>query len=129
MSFGPRQIFQRAAALIALSVAITGASRIAAADPDEDAERARIARELEDTRQRVRMLEERLRRLDSRRRDGAQSYESGVAARCSLPFFLDSSGVKRLRPECAAEAPSRCDYPFSVGYDGIKRFRSSCGRN
>jgi hypothetical protein len=83
-------------------------------------------RELNETKQRVRELEERLRQLDARRsQDGRANVNAVAEDVCALPFFLDSSGFKHVRPECL-RATTSCEQPFTIDETGIKRVRPAC---
>jgi type II secretory pathway component PulJ len=62
-----------------------------------------VARQLREARERVRVLEERLRQLDARhaREAGSDAVAKPQAKECGLPFVLDDQGIKHLRAECA----------------------------
>ena len=49
------------------------------------------------------------------------------AVNCELPFYLDSTGIKHLRSECAElAAPPSCDPPFRLNEQGVRRFLPAC---
>lgn len=108
--------------------AVVGLAAPAWADPDVDAQRAEIVRQLSEARKRVKQLEDKLSRFERR---GARTGSSAIAEsgdRCSNPFSIDRDGVKHVRAECAsAEALVSCETnPFDIGLDGIKRLRPAC---
>ena len=102
----------------------------AVAQPRIEDEREAVRRELEESRARVKKLEERLRRLEARRTESsAAPAVVRIESTCGTPFFLDQDGVKHFRPECLLAAARRaCETnPFSIDDQGIKRIRPACG--
>jgi hypothetical protein len=112
--------------LVVLGFASLTASAHAESGPE--AKRAELVREILETKERVRVLEARLRQLDSRRtapaRREAVDQPSNVDA-CARPFFLDGAGFKHVRAECALKV-SPCEFPFTLDENGFKRVRSQC---
>ncbi len=111
--------------------ALLEAPATANADPSLDAEQRELVRELEALKERARALEERIQRLKVRR--AAQARASTPAEgdagfdRCAVPFYLDASGVKHLRPDCQQVWSRRtCAQPFAFTADGIKQVRTEC---
>lgn len=103
-----------------------------AAQPRLEDERADIMRQLNESREKVRKLEERLRLLDARRAQPPAALAQHVATtavNCEIPFFLDQEGVKHFKLECLVSDPrSSCEAnPFTIDDDGIKRIRPACG--
>ena len=99
------------------------------ADPSVDSERAEIIRKLAEYKQQLRALEERLARLEARRVQSSRAVRPKAAevASCGLPFYLDPSGLKKLRPECAdSSKEASCEIPFVIDRGGIKRVREVC---
>ena len=48
-------------------------------------------------------------------------------ADCELPFYMDRSGLKRVRSECLqANKETSCDVPFMLDESGIRRVRPEC---
>jgi hypothetical protein len=102
----------------------------ARAEPRLEDERAEIMRQLNESRERVKKLEERLRQVEARRTQSAAVTVARLESTCSMPLFLDAEGVKHFRPECLAAAAARvpCDVnPFTIDGHGIKRIRPACG--
>jgi len=100
------------------------------ADPSVDAERAEILRKLVEYKQQLRALEDRLARLEARRAQSSRATRPKVSevASCGIPFYLDPSGLKKLRPECEDSAKeASCEIPFVIDRGGIKRVREVCG--
>ena len=107
----------------------------ATAQPDTETEHAELTRQLEEARQRVRQLEEKLRQVEQGRTQPApvSKLAEGKAAfpmeaECTNPFVLGRDGVKRMRPECITSGSAvSCDAsPFILGDDGIKHVRLDC---
>ncbi len=97
------------------------------AQPRMDAERSELVRQLSEYKQRVRQLEERLQKLEEQRARARVPARRAAVEGCALPFYLDSSGLKHLRPECVDDgAQVSCDMPFQIDGNGIKRFRAAC---
>lgn len=106
------------------------------AQSDTEAQRMELTRQLQDARQRVRQLEEKLRLLDQGRspHGPAANLASSKAAspaepECANPFILGADGVKHIRPECvtATSAVSCETSPFVLDDEGIKHLRLDCG--
>lgn len=101
---------------------------------DGDAKlQARVAR-LE---QRLAELEERLDLVEVGERAASRSAPSvkrstateskRAADSCASPSYLDASGVRRVRAECAqGTSAGNCETPFVVDPDGIKRVKIDC---
>lgn len=116
-----------------VACAVLGLVVPVAAKPRQDEERSELMRQLNEFKQRVRALEERIRQLDSRKPAGGESSvaEAKASDGCGIPFFMDVSGVKRVRPECMGAAVPvshqvSCAAPFEIGENGIKRVRDAC---
>jgi hypothetical protein len=109
------------------SVVLLSLAAPLAAQPRVEVERAEIVRQLNESRERVRKLEERLRVLDAQRSQ-PPAVAQRAATNCDIPFVLDQEGVKHFKLECLVSAPrSSCEAnPFTVGDDGIKRIRPGC---
>lgn len=124
----PRRLFNLR--VILPIVLLAGLAGPASAQSGADSERAEVVRQLNESRQRVRDLEEKLRQLELRRAQTAAPSLAAAANSCGIPFTLSVDGVKRLRPECvAAESGVSCEStPFSLDADGIKRVRAACNR-
>lgn len=92
---------------------------------------------------RVTLLEKRLAELEERLQlveNGEKSARSATSAKrvaateskrsadsCASPSYLDQSGVRRVRVECAqGTSTSDCETPFVVDPDGIKRVKTDC---
>lgn len=108
-------------------VAVVGFAAPAWADPDLDAERAEVTRQLREARLRLQQLEQKLNRLEQK---AARTGSSALAHanRCAMPFSIGRDGVRHVRAECtAAEEVASCEAaPFDIGRDGIKRLRPAC---
>lgn len=130
--FAPRFRSAMTHGLVALG--IFGWVASAEAQPKLDSERAELVRQLAEYRQRIQKLEDRLRQLEARRSaEPRAELHTDVSAKlrevdaCTLPFSIDSSGLKHLRPECAvAKSIASCDSPFALDENGIKRVRVQC---
>ena len=47
---------------------------------------------------------------------------------CALPFYLDGSGLKRVRSECLeVKNEASCEMPFMLDENGMRRMRPACG--
>ncbi|MGC4089285.1 MAG: hypothetical protein QM756_15640 [Polyangiaceae bacterium] len=120
-------------AALLLSFAALSVAASAPAQPRLDGERAELQRQLNESRERVKRLEERLRLLDARRAQTSKPSAS-LATNCGTPFYLDTDGVKHFRTECAAQAnaptsaPACSENPFTIDEQGIKRIRPACQR-
>ena len=109
----------------------------AAAQPLPETERVILERQLVELRQKARDLNEQIRRIEAQLgRDassaavvsprGATAKQSGTGD-CALPFYLDSTGLKRVRPEClATSSDALCDMPFLLDENGRRRVRPAC---
>lgn len=101
-----------------------------AAQPRLEEERAETLKQLNEARTRVKLLEARLRLLDSRREPPPRNVapSRALTSNCENPFFLDADGVKHVRIECLVTDPrATCDAnPFTVDDEGIKRIRPAC---
>jgi hypothetical protein len=89
-----------------------------------------VVRQLNEARQRVHILEERLRQIEAHRarENGAPEVAKSEAKECGLPFTLDEQGIKHLRAECAPSVrEASCSMPFTIDATGIKRLRAECG--
>jgi hypothetical protein len=109
-------------------VTVVGFAAPAWADPDLDAQRAEITRQLREARLRLQQLEQKLSKLEQ---SAARTGSSSLAARtdrCATPFRVGRDGVKQVRAECtlAHELVSCEAAPFDIGLDGIKRLRPAC---
>jgi hypothetical protein len=117
--------------------AVLGFASRAAAEPRLGADRGDLHRQLVDLQRREREIDEKIRRIEAElARDAAArtaasrtlaSAGPSVPPACILPFYLDSSGIKHLRPECVelAGRPS-CDPPYNLDEHGVRRFRPAC---
>ena len=116
------------------SVCLLGLARNARAEAGLHGERRDLARQLAEEKQRLRETEQRIRRLEAelaRERHSTRVVEQQPEpTNCTLPFFLDASGLKHLRTECMgdpSEAPLiSCAAPFEFREDGLKRVRPEC---
>ncbi|MFZ5892272.1 MAG: hypothetical protein ACOY0T_14535 [Myxococcota bacterium] len=121
--------------MLLLPIALLCLQTPLAAQPRVEDERAEVLRQLNESRLRVKKLEERLRLLDARRsQSAAVPPQEQIASNCSIPFFLDQDGVKHFRPECLlADNRNKDDRvscelnPFTIDDEGIKRIRPACG--
>jgi hypothetical protein len=123
-------------ALVLLVVGI-GVGEPALAEPGLATERGNLERQLVELKQRARELDEQIRRIEvelSRQAsmragvsDAALAAQPAGGGDCSLPFYLDSSGIKHVRRECleTASEPS-CDLPFTLNENGIRSVRPAC---
>jgi hypothetical protein len=92
---------------------------------------------------RVALLETRLGELEERLRqveqgDSVEGHSTNVKpqsnsvgnklhSRCTIPSYLDGSGVRRVRRECLqGNSVGNCESPFVVDIDGIKRVKPDC---
>lgn len=106
----------------------------AAAEPRRHRDAA-LERQIREAKQQMRELEHKIRVLEAQlvRQEPPPQPAAEVARpfdACALPFFLDSSGLKRIRPECLRAAAARpCDPPFVLGLGGIKMLRPGCERD
>ncbi|HET9930135.1 MAG TPA: hypothetical protein VFQ35_05600 [Polyangiaceae bacterium] len=100
-----------------------------AAQPRLELERAETVKQLNEAKERVKLLEARLRLLDARRVHEQAAAVQPISNNCSNPFFLDTDGVKHFRVEClVTDTRAACEAnPFTVDDDGIKRIRPTCG--
>jgi hypothetical protein len=135
-------IFSRSLPALSLAVVVLMSSSFAGAadsprrlDPYGEA-----VRQLNEARQRVRILEERVRQLEARRGHGSGTSEvaKAPAKECGTAFTLDEQGIKHLRAGCesnvssasSADAPNAreaaCSMPFAIDETGIKRLRPEC---
>jgi hypothetical protein len=125
----------RWAALVAFGVAL-GLAGNAAAEPRLGGDRAELRRQLVELKRRARELEDKIRRIDAElAREAATRVvprsagraKSSVAMDCVLPYYLDLTGIRHLRPECLeAAGQSSCDPPYVVDEQGLRHFRLSC---
>jgi hypothetical protein len=126
----------RLVAFVAFGVALGVASN-AAAEPRLGADRAELRRQLVELQRRERALEDKIRRIDAElaREASTRAVASRTVGRakpaaavdCVLPYYLDLTGIKHLRPECleASGQPS-CDPPYAVDEQGVRHFRTGC---
>jgi hypothetical protein len=110
-----------------------GSAATAAAEPRPGTDRSELRRQLADLQRRARELDEKIRRVENQlareapARTGAAPAAAALATNCLLPFYLDSTGIKHLRPECAeltAKAP--CDPPYRLNEQGVRHFLPAC---
>jgi hypothetical protein len=107
----------------------------AGAEPRLGSDRADLRRQLVDLQRREHELDDKIRRIEAelerdapaRPRSLAPTRPSAAASCALLPFYLDTTGIKHLRPECAelAAEPS-CDPPYNLDEQGVRRFRPGC---
>lgn len=58
--------------------------------------------------------------------DGTR-LEDGAIPDCSIPYVIDSRGIKQFRQECLdQEARKACEMPYALDDSGVKRFRPEC---
>ena len=117
--------------LLVASFAVVAAPRTASAEPRVATERRDLRSQLAEERQRLRETEQRIQRLEAQLKSEEQAVrllDPPEAKRCTLPFFLDTSGLKHLRAECmnAGDDSISCASPFELREDGSKRFRMEC---
>ena len=124
-------------ALLAFGATL-GLNGRAAAEPRLGVDRAYLQRQLVDLQRRARELDERIRRIEMElARDAsaravvpraATPAAPTVAADCSLPIYLDRTGIKHLRPECLAPAgQTTCgDPPYYLDARGLRHFTPAC---
>ena len=114
-----------------------GLARSAGAEPRLGVDRSELRRQLADLQRRARELDEKIRRVEAvLARDApvhavapraAAPAVTSSAVNCELPFYLDSTGIKHLRSECAElAAPPSCDPPFRLNEQGVRRFLPAC---
>src|SRR4051812_16699437 len=126
----------RLAAVVAFGVALGLASN-AAAEPRLGADRADLRRQLVELQRRARELEDKIRRIDAElareaatrsvARRSVGRARSSAAVDCMLPYYLDLTGIKHLRPECLEAAGQlSCDPPYTVDEQGLRHFRTGC---
>lgn len=121
-------------ALVAVAAAL-GLASSAAAEPRLGGDRGDLRRQLVDLQRQARELDDKIRRIqmelarEARTRGPRPVVPASPAfpAACLLPFYLDSDGIKHLRPECAelVGAPS-CDPPYNMDEQGVRHFRPGC---
>jgi hypothetical protein len=122
-------------ALVVFGTAL-GLAGSVAAEP-RGADRADLQRQLTDLQRRARDIEERIRRVQAElaREAAARAVaprttapaKPSIPAACILPFYLDSAGIKHLRPECVEVAgQASCDPPYNLDEQGVRRFRPAC---
>jgi hypothetical protein len=110
----------------------------AAAEPRAEIGRAHLERQLAELKRQARELEEQIRRLEAQLAPPvplastaslpvATAKPSGPAD-CEMPFYMDSSGLKRVRSECVeTNRETSCEMPFMLDDSGIRRVRPGCG--
>ncbi len=123
------------AALVILGASL-GLAGSAAAEPRLGADRGDLSRQLTDLKRRARELDDKIHRIEAElARDAAArpvAPRSLAAARpsapdCRLPYYLDTSGIRHLRPECLEpDGQPSCDPPYSLDEQGLRRFRPAC---
>jgi hypothetical protein len=113
------------------------------AEPRFGADRAELRRQLLDLQRRQRELDEKIRQLEAEIENDrlaqppvpssmapstSSTPGSALAAqRCVLPFYLDGSGIRRLRPECVEIADRfSCDQPYVLDKRGVRQLRQAC---
>jgi hypothetical protein len=81
--------------------------------------------EVEDRLQTVEQNEKASRSAATAKRTPQESRRQ--ADTCSTPSYLDSSGVRHVRAECAqVTAAASCEPPFVLDTEGIKRIKTDC---
>lgn len=118
-------------------LAALGLAGNAAAEPRLGSDRSELRRQLTDLQRKAQELEAKIRRVQAELARDAPSRavppRSLAPARpaavtdCMLPYYLDNSGIKHVRPECfePADQPS-CDPPYVLDEQGVRRFRPAC---
>ena len=121
---------------LAVFGAALGLAGNAGAEPRGGVDRSDLRRQLADLQRRARELDEKIRRVEAQLERDAPARVAprslaparpSAAAECVMPFYLDTTGIKHLRPECAelAAQPS-CDPPFRLNEQGVRRFLPDC---
>jgi hypothetical protein len=123
-------------ALFAMAVMVGLVGRAAAQGPSAGigkleqqlAELKRQARELDE---KIRGVEAEIARQAAARvnaPDSTAAVQRASEADCEQPFYIDSAGIKHVRPQCFERARrSSCDeQPFALDELGIRRLRPAC---
>lgn len=92
------------------------------------AELKRQARELDE---KIRSVEAEIARQSAARVNALDSTaveQRAADADCKQPFYIDSAGIKHVRPQCFERARrSACEeQPFALDELGIRRLRPAC---
>jgi hypothetical protein len=101
----------------------------AVAEPRLAADRADLRRQLVDLQRRAFEIGQEIRRVEAQIEQDrrVQADPRFAAAECMVPFYLDSMGIRHLRPECVdAMSESSCDPPFALDGRGVRHFREAC---
>jgi hypothetical protein len=130
-----RQIPRKWLTALGVLGAALGLAGSAAAEPRPGVDRSELRRQLADLQRRARELDEKIRRVEA---ELAREAAARVAPRpeaparpsmvnCMLPFYLDSAGIKHLRPDCAEiTAQAACDPPYRYNEQGVRHFLPAC---
>jgi hypothetical protein len=110
-------------AFVVLGAALTLAGN-ALGEPRIAADHADLQRRLAELQRKEHDLQSQIRRIEA---ELAREASARAAAQCALPFYMDSMGIKHLRPECVelAGQPS-CEPPYTLDEQGVRRFRPAC---
>jgi hypothetical protein len=119
------------AVVLAAALALGGR---AAAEPRLGGGSGDLDRQLVELKRQARELEEKIRRIEAElaREARARARAISVAepqrgADCTLPFYLDSAGIKHLRAECLESTGHlSCDLPYTLDERGVRRVRPAC---
>jgi hypothetical protein len=107
----------------------------AAAEPSPRSERATLERRLAELKRQAREIQEQIRRVEAELGREPPAASAPVAATqppstvdCALPFYMDDSGLKRVRSECLEmQMEAACEMPFILDDNGMRRVRPACG--
>ena len=110
----------------------------AQAEPSPKSERPSLERQLAELKRQARELQEQIRRIEMQLgRDTSSATDASLpvslakpssSADCTLPFYMDGSGLKRVRSECLeVTGETACEMPFMLDENGMRRMRPACG--
>jgi hypothetical protein len=101
----------------------------AVAEPRPETERARLERQLAELKRRARELQEQILRIEAQLAPPAPpAATASFPDDCKLPFYMDRTGLKRVRSECLqSNKETSCEMPFMLDDSGIRRVRPECG--
>ncbi|HEY3495201.1 MAG TPA: hypothetical protein VGK73_10965 [Polyangiaceae bacterium] len=123
---------------VLFALAATGALVGRAAAQAPSAGSGKLEQQLAELKRQARELDEKIRRIEAElarqaatrvnASDATAAEQRAAAADCEQPFYIDSAGIKHVRPQCFERArQSSCEeQPFALDELGIRRLRPAC---
>jgi hypothetical protein len=123
---------------LVILVAAVALGERAAAEPASKTDRVSLERRLAELKRQARDLQEQIRRVEVELgREPSSAADASLpvspatpssSVDCALPFYLDGSGLKRVRSECLeVKNEASCEMPFMLDENGMRRMRPACG--